>query len=178
MRKEKWADTRGIKIIFGEYIQMYGNKCKKHKRIGWFLDKLPKLKYEAIENLNTPVSRAHTRWWGGEWSLKEPLKKLLEPDGFVAWGFPGGTVVKNLPANTGAPRDMGLIPGLGRSPGEGNGKPLQYSCLENSMDRGAWQPAVREIAESDKTEHTYTHKKCSFFCHMEAFSTKFTKHLT
>ena len=50
--------------------------------------------------------------------------------------FPGGSVVKNLPANA---RDMGLIPGLGRSPGEGNGYPPQYSCLENPMDRGAWQ---------------------------------------
>ena len=46
-------------------------------------------------------------------------------------GLPGGSVVKNLPANTG---DMGLILGLGRSPGEGNGNPLQYSCLENPMD--------------------------------------------
>ena len=51
-------------------------------------------------------------------------------------GFPGGSVVKNPPANAG---DVGLIPGLGRSPGEGNGNPLQYSCLENPMDRGAWQ---------------------------------------
>ena len=49
-------------------------------------------------------------------------------------GFPGGSVVKNLLANAG---DAGLIPGLGRSPGEGNGNPLQYSCLENPMDRGA-----------------------------------------
>ena len=48
--------------------------------------------------------------------------------------FPGGSVVKNMPANTG---DMGLIPGLGRSPGEGNGNLLQYCCLENPMDRGA-----------------------------------------
>ena len=87
-------------------------------------------------------------------------------------------VVKNLPANAEDPGDEGLIFGSGRIPGRESGKPLQYSCLENSMDRGAWQPAVREIAESDKTEHTYTHKKCSFFCHMEAFSTKFTKHLT
>ena len=53
------------------------------------------------------------------------------------WGFPGGSVVKNLPANSGDARDTGLIPGLGRSPGEGNGKPLQYSCMKNSMDRGA-----------------------------------------
>ena len=50
-------------------------------------------------------------------------------------GFPGGVVVKNLPANEG---DVGSIPESGRSPGEGNGNPLQYSFLENSMDRGAW----------------------------------------
>ena len=49
-------------------------------------------------------------------------------------GFPGGSVVKNPPANVG---DVGSIPGLGRSPREGNGNPLQYSCLENSMGRGA-----------------------------------------
>ena len=47
-------------------------------------------------------------------------------------------LVKSLPASAGDTRDMGVIPGLGRSPGEGNGYPLQYSCLENSMDRGAW----------------------------------------
>ena len=51
--------------------------------------------------------------------------------------FPGSAVVKNLPANAGDARDMGSIPGSGRSPGVGNGNPLQFSCLENSMDRGA-----------------------------------------
>ena len=55
------------------------------------------------------------------------------------WGFHCGSVVKNLPANTG---DMGLIPGFGRSPGEGNGNPLQYLCLRNLLDRGAWQAIV------------------------------------
>ena len=65
-------------------------------------------------------------------------------------GFPGGSVVKNPPANEG---DMGSIPGLGRSPGEGNGNPLQYSCLGNPMDRGAWQAIVHEVAkELDMTE--------------------------
>ena len=63
-------------------------------------------------------------------------------------GFPGGSVVKNLPANIG---DMGLIPGLGRSPGEGNGNPIQYSCLGNSMDRGAWWATVHGVADSDMT---------------------------
>ena len=51
--------------------------------------------------------------------------------------FPSGSMVKNLPTNAGDERDRGLVPGSGRSPGEGNGNPLQYSCLENSMDRGA-----------------------------------------
>ena len=57
-------------------------------------------------------------------------------------------VVKNLPANAGDIRDAGLIPGLGRFPGEGNGYPLQYSCLENPMDRGTWQAVVHSVAKS------------------------------
>ena len=57
-------------------------------------------------------------------------------------------VVKNSPANAGDERDMGLIPGLGRSPGGGHGNPLQYSRLENPMDRGAWQVTVHGIAKS------------------------------
>ena len=52
------------------------------------------------------------------------------------WGFPGGTGVKNLPANTGNTGDAGLILGMGRFPRVGNGNPCQYSCLENSVDRG------------------------------------------
>ena len=68
----------------------------------------------------------------------------------------GDSVVKNLPANA---RDASLIPGSGRSPGEGNGNPLQYSCLENSMDRGAWRATVHRIQEVKhdcETEHTHT----------------------
>ena len=57
-------------------------------------------------------------------------------------------MVQNLPAKAGDVRDMGLIPGLGRSPGEGNGNPLQYSCLENSMDRGAWRVTVHGVTKN------------------------------
>ena len=57
-------------------------------------------------------------------------------------------MVKNLPANAGNVRDKGSNPGLGRSPGEGNGNPLQYSGLENPMDRGAWWTTVHEMTKS------------------------------
>ena len=59
--------------------------------------------------------------------------------------FPGGSVVTNVPANAG---DTSLIPGLGRSPGEGNGNPLQYFCLDNPMDRGAWRATVHGVKKS------------------------------
>ena len=59
--------------------------------------------------------------------------------------FPVGSVVKNLPANAG---DAGSIPGSGRSPGAGNGNILQYSCLGNPMDRGAWWATVYRVAKS------------------------------
>ena len=65
-------------------------------------------------------------------------------------------MVKNLPANAGDLRDVGSIPGSGRSPGEGNGNPLQYSCLGNPRDRGAWWATVFGVAESDTTEHAHT----------------------
>ena len=61
-------------------------------------------------------------------------------------GFPGGSMVKNLPV--GNKRDAGSIPGLGRSPGVGNGNPLQCSCLENAMDRRAWWATVHRVTKS------------------------------
>ena len=60
-------------------------------------------------------------------------------------GFPGGAEVKASACNAG---DLGSIPGLGRSPGEENGNPFQYSCLENPMDRGAWWATVHGVAKS------------------------------
>ena len=63
-------------------------------------------------------------------------------------------VVKNPPANAGDIRYLGSIPGLGRSPGGGHGNPLQYSCLENPMDRGAYRVTIHGVRESDTTEVT------------------------
>ena len=72
-------------------------------------------------------------------------------------GFPGGTVVKNLLTNAEDTRDAGSILEWGRFPGVENGNPLQHSCLENPMDRRAWQAIVHGVAESDMTEQLSTH---------------------
>ena len=84
-------------------------------------------------------------------------------------GFPGGTMVKNLPANAGDAGDTGSVPGLGRSPGGRNGNLLQYSCLENYTDRGAWQATVGGggYKESDSTKNTDTYTEYSIvqMCH-------------
>ena len=88
----------------------------------------------------------------------------------VLLGFPHGLVVRNPPVNAG---DVGSIVGLGRSPGEENGNPLQYSCLENAMDRGGWQPTVHWIAKSwtwwaTKREHTRFYRKEKSGCGKES----------
>ena len=82
----------------------------------------------------------YMKYWGDQ--LKLLLNLLNNPD---------GTVVTNLPGSARDPRDMGLIPGLGRSAGGENGNLLPYSCLENPMGRGAWQATVHGVAESDMT---------------------------
>ena len=71
--------------------------------------------------------------------------------------FPGGSVVNKLPADAG---HSGLIPGSGRSPGEGNGNSLLYSCLENLMDRGAWQATVHEVKRVTHNLVTKPTSKC------------------
>ena len=67
-------------------------------------------------------------------------------------GFPGGSVGKESTCGAGDAEGVGSIPGSGRTLGGGNGNPLQYSCLENPMDRGAWHPTVHRVMESDTTE--------------------------
>ena len=80
-------------------------------------------------------------------------------------GFPGGSVAKNMPASTEDAKDAGSIPGSGRSLGVGNDNPLQYSCLETSMDRGAWQATVHGVAKSrspDFVINTFKHNSAEF----------------
>ena len=71
-------------------------------------------------------------------------------------GFPGGAVVKNLHGNAGYTRDVGLIHGLERSPGVGNENLLQYTCLENSVVRGAWQARLPDTTEQLNTQLIYS----------------------
>ena len=78
--------------------------------------------------------------------MRKDKKKKLKV-GREFWAS-SGAVVKNLPANAEDTRDLGSIPGSGRSPGIGNGYPLQYSCLENFLDREAWQALVHGVAKS------------------------------
>ena len=75
----------------------------------------------------------------------------------ICYSFPGRIVVKNLPANAGDARDASLIPELGGSPGGENGNPLQYSCLENSKERVAWQAIIHGVAKSRTRLSTTRH---------------------
>ena len=80
-------------------------------------------------------------WWTASYGVAQSRTRLKRLSS--SRGFPGGSEVKASASNAG---DPGSIPGSGRSPGEGNGNPLQYSCLENPMDRGAWQATVHGVA--------------------------------
>ena len=71
--------------------------------------------------------------------------------------FPGGSVVKSPPANAGEARDVGVNPGLGRSPAVGNGNPLQYSCLGNSMEKGNWRAIIHGVTKSWTQLSNYAH---------------------
>ena len=102
------------------------------------------LQYFCLEN---PMDRG--AWWATVHEVTKRWIQLKRLSAYCSGGFPGSSLVKNLPANAG---DVGSIPALRRSLGEGNGNPLQYSCLGNHMDRGAWWATVHGIAnESDTT---------------------------
>ena len=88
------------------------------------------------------TAKAMSGFQGNQWKDQGSMARQ--------WGFPGGTVVKTPPANVG---DVGSIPGPGRSPGGGNGNPLQYSRLGNPMDREAWWAAGQGVAHDWVTKH-------------------------
>ena len=83
---------------------------------------------------------------------------------FSVWGFPGDSVVKTLHASVGNAGDVGSVPELG-CPRGGNGNPLQYSCLGNSMDRGAWWATVYGVTKSRTQLSDFTHTKYSKSCY-------------
>ena len=93
----------------------------------------------------------------GPWS-RVPSSGRTSPSSVcvLLLGLPGGTVVRNLPANAGSARDAGSTSGSGRSPGRGNGNPLQYSCLKNSLDRGALWATVHGVTKSWTQLNTHT----------------------
>ena len=89
----------------------------------------------------------------------QPLATIVLLSVFMNLGFPGGLAVKNQPTNAGDTGDTGLIPGSGRSPGEGSDNPLQYSCLGNPMNRGAWPATVHRITKQwDRTKQPNNNK--------------------
>ena len=100
---------------------------------------------------------------------------------WILWASQVALVVKNPPANAGDKREAGSIPGLGRSPGGGHGNPLQYSCLENPIDRGAWWAIVHihRVAELDVTEviFTYTWISLGISCLLETHPPQTHAHL-
>ena len=104
---------------------------------------------EAHRDVRAPVSAGLSRreHWGG--LPRPPPGNPPDPNNWMStWTSQVAPVVKNPPATAGDIRDACLIPESGRSPGGGNGNPIQYSCLENPMDRGAWQAMVHSITKS------------------------------
>ena len=122
-------------------------KVKSFSRI-----RLPATPWTTAYQAPPPMGFSRQEYWSGV-PLPSPLEKPIVVD---YWGFQGGSVVKNVPANAG---DPGSIPGSGRSPGEGNGNPLQCSFLENSLDRGARQARVHGVTKSQTGLSTHAHRQ-------------------
>ena len=150
--------TRKLKLERAEKIEWPGGKYKSHLQSGtcmlshfsrvWLAVTLRTVAHQAP----LPMGSSSQEYWSGLPSprdLPDPGILSLGKNCPQPLGFPGGSMVKNLPANVGIERDAVSIPGLRRSSGGGNGNPLQYSCLEKPMDRGAWPPlGLHGVAKS------------------------------
>ena len=123
------------------------------------------LQRSCLEN-----SRDRGAWGAAVYGVAQSRTRLKRPSsssGSVLYtGFPGGSVLKNLPANVG---DAGSIPGLGKRPGEGNGNPVHDSCLENPMDRAAWRATAHGVT---RVGHIYTNTHTHIYIYMHAKSLK------
>ena len=134
-----------------------------------FVKQATRISAYCIQGIEQALFKALEHVKGGLETLREGTNTNQRVRGRMLY-FLGGAVVKNPPPNAGDEGDLVSVPGLGRSPGEGNGNPLQYSCLENSMDqRSLAGYSPRDHKESDTTEgahthtHTHTHRGCFTF---------------
>jgi len=114
-----------------------------------------------LEQGSTTMLMQQLRLWSSLWELFSIPTQHSKAKVNSIQGFPSGSMVKNLPANSG---DAGWIPGSGRSPGGGNGNPLQYSCLKTSTDRGAWWAIVHAVAKSWAWLSDRAHMQIAHFC--------------
>ena len=117
-----------------EKVGLKLNIQKKKIMASWQIDG------ETVETVSDFIFLGSKITVDGDYSNEIKRRLLL--------GFPGGTVMKNLAASAGDARDVSSIPESGRSPGGGDGNPLQYSCLENFMDRGTWRAIVHGVTKS------------------------------
>ena len=161
-RREAWR-VRAMVVADGKEKAGTWTQTGECRTTGRFL--APRRSYQSRqvtldEDLSVPecqlLSSFYCKWrvlfYQKAWPLKFPA-------------FPSGAVVKNLCASAGEARDEGLIPRSARSPAVGNSNPLQYSCLENSIDRGAWRATVHGVAELDTAERSaHPHLNPFTFC--------------
>ena len=124
--------VRKLLELISEFIKVAGYKINTQKSLEFLYTNNEKSEREIKESIPFSIATKRVKYLGK--NLPKETKVM---------GFPHSSVGKSSACNAG---DPGSIPGSGRSPGEENGSPLQYSCLENPMDKGAWQAAVHRIA--------------------------------